>query len=39
MGTDKLAENTQNAPKFVGPICRPKPKILGFSKKALSRGP
>ena len=29
----KLAENTPNAPKFFGPICLPKPKSLGFSKK------
>ena len=30
MGADKLAENTPNAPKFIGPNCLPKPKSLGF---------
>ena len=33
MGADSSAENTQNAPQNVGPICLPKPKSLGFSKK------
>ena len=33
MGADKLAENTPNAQKIFGPICLPKPKSLGFSKK------
>ena len=33
MDADKLAENTQNAPKFFGQICLPKPKNL---KKAPS---
>ena len=32
---DCLAENTPNAPKFFGPICLPKPKSSGFSKKPL----
>ena len=35
MGADKLAENTTNAPKLFGPICLPKPKNLGFSKKSF----
>ena len=34
----KLAENTPNASKYFGPICLPKPKSLGFSKKKLSLG-
>ena len=34
MGADKSAKNTQNAPKFIYPICLPKPKILWFSKKS-----
>ena len=38
MGADSLAENTQNAPQIFGPICLPKPKSLGFSKKQLSLG-
>ena len=33
-GADKLAENTPNAPKIFIPICLPKPKSLGFSKKS-----
>ena len=33
MGADKLSENTPNASKYFGPICLPKPKSLGFSKK------
>ena len=32
-GFCRLAENTQNAPTFFGPICLPKPKRLGFLKK------
>ena len=32
-GADKSAENT---PKVFDPICLPKPKSLGFSKKKLS---
>jgi hypothetical protein len=28
----------KNAPTFFGPICLPKPKSLGFSKKKLSLG-
>ena len=36
MGADKSAENTPNAPKIFGPICLPKPKSLGFSKKKSS---
>ena len=35
MGADTLAENTPNAPKIVSPICLPKPKSWGFSKKTL----
>ena len=31
-------KNTPNAPKIFGPICLPKPKSLGFSKKKLSLG-
>ena len=27
-----MAQNTLNVPKIVGPICRPKPKSLEFSK-------
>ena len=30
MGTDKSAENTPNAPKFICPICLLKPNNLGF---------
>ena len=33
MGADSSAENTPNDLKFFGPICLPKPKNLGFSKK------
>ena len=29
-GADKLAENTQNAPKLICPNFLPKPKRLGF---------
>ena len=39
MGADKSAENTPNAPKNFGPICLPKPKSLGFSKKAYTGCP
>ena len=39
IGADKSAENTPNAAKLFGPICLPKPKSLGFSKKALSGCP
>jgi hypothetical protein len=28
MGADSSAENTSNAPKFICPICLPKPKSL-----------
>ena len=38
MGADSLAENTQNAPKSFGPICLPKLKCLGFSKKSSLSG-
>ena len=27
---DSLANNTPNAPKFISPICLPKPKSLGY---------
>ena len=30
MGADILAENTPNAPQFIGPICLLKPKSLGY---------
>ena len=30
MGADTSAENTLDAPKFICPICQPKPKSLGF---------
>ena len=30
MGADCLAENTPNAPKFICPICLPKPKSFVF---------
>ena len=36
--SDKLAENTANAPNIFVLICLPKPKSLGFSKKKLSLG-
>jgi hypothetical protein len=36
MSADKSAENIQNAAQHFGPICLPKPKSLGISKKALS---
>ena len=39
MGADKLAENTPNAPKYICPICLPKPKSLGFLKKAYTGCP
>ena len=29
-GADSLAENNPNAPKFICPICLPKPKNSGF---------
>ena len=29
MGTDRTAENTPNAPKFICTICLPKPKSSG----------
>ena len=35
MDADKSAENTQNAPKILGPICLLKPKSFEFSKKSL----
>ena len=35
MGTDKSAEDTPNAQNIIGPICLPRPKSFGFSKKAL----
>ena len=31
---DKLDENIPNDPNNFGPICLPKPKSLGFSKKS-----
>ena len=34
MGADTLAENTPNAPQIFGPICLPKPKSVGFSKRS-----
>ena len=34
-GYCSLAENTQNATTFFGPICLPKPKSLGILKKSL----
>ena len=30
MGADSSVENTPNAPKFICPICLPKPKRSGF---------
>jgi hypothetical protein len=33
MGADSSAENTPIAPKFICPICLPKPKKLGISMK------
>ena len=38
MGADKSAENTPNAPKFICPICLPKPKSLEFWWKKASLG-
>ena len=38
MGADSLAENTQNAPEFICPICLPKPKSSGFQWKKASLG-
>ena len=38
MGANKFAENTPNAPKFICPICLPKPKKLGFQWKTASLG-
>ena len=38
MGADSLAENTQNAPEFICPICLPKPKSLAFQWKKASLG-
>ena len=36
IAADKLAENTPNAPKFIGPNCLLKPKSLGFQWKKAS---
>ena len=33
MGTNKLVENTPNAPILFGPICLPKPKSLKLKKE------
>ena len=33
MGAYSSAENAENAPKFICPICLPKPKNLGFQWK------
>ena len=33
-----LVENTPNVPKFICPICPPKPKSLGFQWKGASLG-
>ena len=38
MGADKSAENTPTAPKFICPICLPRPKSLGFWWKKASSG-
>ena len=38
MGADSSAENTPNVPKFICPICLPKPKSLGFRWKKSSLG-
>jgi hypothetical protein len=38
MGADSLAKNTTNAPKFICPICLPKPKSSGFQQKKASLG-
>ena len=37
-GADSLAENNPNAPKFICPICLPKPKNSGFQWKKASLG-
>ena len=33
MGADSLAENIPNAPKFICPICLPKPQSSGIQWK------
>ena len=38
MGADSLAKNIPNAPKFICPICLPKPKSLGFQWEKASLG-
>ena len=38
MGADSVAENSQNAPEFIWPICLPKPKSSGFQWKKASLG-
>ena len=38
MGVDSLAENTQNGPEFICPICLPKPKSSEFQWKKASLG-
>ena len=38
IGSDKLAENTPKAPKFILQICLPKPKSVGFRWKKASSG-
>ena len=35
MGAESLTENTPHAPKFICPICLPKPKSSGFQWKKL----
>ena len=36
MCADSVAKNNQNSPKFICPICLPKPKTLGFWWKRLN---
>ena len=38
MGADSEAENTPNVPRFISPICLPKPKSSGFQWKKASLG-
>jgi hypothetical protein len=38
MGADKSAENNPNVPKFICPICLPKPQKFGIFGKKLCLG-
>ena len=38
LGAVSLTENTPNTPKFICPICLPKPKSFEFQLKKVSLG-